>query len=169
MLHCTAHRRQLLNWGYEDSLVGRAPSFPQFTTYVTPPPAIVEDKTVVVGDKVNLDAAAKIPGDLVKMRGGTRANFGPQRPFKVGGKGDWTLINLSRDASTITTGVDNSINWGSGGAVMNNGNPLSITRTEGAVVPNPNFYSGFTFTPQLGDRPDGFVEAKTRTTLPIGH
>jgi len=160
-------RRQLLNWGHDDSLVARAPSYPQFTTYFNPPPAIADSRTTIVGDKVNLDAAAKIPGKLVNVRGTTNAVFGPQRPLKVGGKGDWTVINLSRDPSTVVHAHDAAINWGSGGAVLNNGNPLSVTHIDGVVAPNPNMYTGFTFRPQLGDRPDGFIEAKSRTNVPL--
>jgi len=160
------HRR-LLNFGRDEILTARAPSTPRFTGYINPPPAVSDSTLAVVGDKVNLDAAAKIPGDLVKIRGATNAVFGPQRPFPVGGKGDWTTINLSRGPSTLVSTTDAAINWGTGGALLNNGNPLAITATDGVLAPNRNFYSGFTFSPQLGDRPDGFIEAKTRTNVPL--
>jgi len=160
-------RRRLLNWGREEILTARAPSTPRFTGYINPPPAVSDSSLAVVGDKVNLDAAAKIPGDLVKLRGATNVILGPQRPFPVGGKGDWTTINLSRGPSTVVSTTDAAINWGTGGALLNNGNPLAITATDGVVVPNTNYYSGFTFSPQLGDRPDGFIEAKTRTNVPL--
>jgi len=160
-------RRRLLNFGRDEILTARAPSTPRFTGYINPPPAVSDSTLAVVGDKVNLDASAKIPGDLVRMRGNTNAIFGPQRPFPVGGKGDWTTINLSRGPSTIVSTTDAAINWGTGGALLNNGNPLAITATDGVLAPNTNFYSGFTFSPQLGDRPDGFIEAKTRTNVPL--
>lgn len=156
-----------MNWGHEDSTTFRASSFPQFKYATNPPPAVIASRTAVAADKVNLDAGAKIPGNLVTVTGNTAAVFGPQRPFPVGGKGDWTVVNLSRGPSTVVHAHDAAINWGAGGAVLNNGNPLNIAHTDAVLVPNRNHYTGFAFTPQLGDRPDGFIEHKSRTTIPI--
>lgn len=156
-----------MNYGYRESTVARAPSTPRFDYYVRPPPAVSDNALNIRADRVNLDGGYKIPDNLIASAGKTTANFGPQRPFPVSGKGAWTVVNLSRGPSTITSSSDSAINWGSGGAVLNNGNPLSATATGGALVPNRNFYSGFSFRPQLGDRPDGYIERKRAINVPL--
>lgn len=156
-----------MNYGYKSTITARAPSTPQFDYYIRPPPAVSDNSLSVRADRPNLDGGYKIPGDLVTATGKTNAVFGPQRPFPVSGKGSWTVVNLSRGPSSITSTSDAAINWGSGGAVMNNGNPLAIAATDGTLVPNTNFYSGFNLRPQLGDRPDGFIERKTATNIPL--
>lgn len=162
-----APTHRLMNYGYKDSIVARAPSTPRFDYYVRPPPAVSDSSTAIRADQPNLDGGYKIPDNLVSVTGKTNAVFGPQKPFPVGGKGSWTVVNLSRGPSTITNNNDALINWGSGGAVMNNGNPLSATLSGGALAPNTNFYRGFDLRPQLGDRPDGFIERKTATNIPL--
>lgn len=160
--------RRLLNYGYEETVQARAPSTPQVRVATYPPPAVSSSSTTVRAERPSLDVQSKTPANFVTSQSKTDVKVAPQKPFPVGGKGSWTVVNLSRGPTTAVQTTDAAVNWGSSSSVVNSGNPLSVTHEEGSLVPNPSHYTTVSVSPQLGDRPDGFVEVRRRANVPLG-
>jgi hypothetical protein len=113
--------------------------------------------------------AADVPAAVVAATGSTDVKIAPQRPFNYAqGKGSWTVVNLSRQPSTVSVNNEVTVNWPTSTVIVSGNNPLSVRSDFEATTFNPLKALDVSVQPNdLGARPDGFVQRTSRLNVPL--
>ncbi|WIA08579.1 hypothetical protein OEZ85_008008 [Tetradesmus obliquus] len=168
-VEATAPKRHLLNYGYNSELTAQAPSTPQVKVNYKPTPAVVSSSTAIRSERPSVVVEHNVPGAVVTASGTTDVKIAPQRSFpRPAGKGSWTMVNLSRQPSTVSVSNEVNINWPSSTVTVSGNNPLSARSDFEATTFNPLKALDVSVRPQnLGARPDGFVQRTSNLNVPI--